>query len=770
MLGLDVQGMVSAIPSYLSRWCLAGAAALLMAHVEVVFAFDPPPFPRIGGIQINPGSTPTYNDPAYQASLAKQNLMILGGYPGFAPGGESMQSVVQSIKALNPTSLVFMYVQNTELPLNASDASNSLRTELNTMDWWLYNQGTKNTPSPGGAHVLDPSGGDALINNTLNTPKDSSGNGSVDWMTQWLVTNFYTPMTNIDGFYMDEMFAQAFFDGGDYNRDGTSDSKTNPQTSTWLRQGFAQYVTKARTLMPAKYQIGNITDWGVSTSVLSPEYINLAGGGDLVDGGVLEGYLGKSWSLETWGGWSTMMAAYRRVMASVNAPKLVIFGQFGDKTDYQSMRYGLASCLMDDGYYSFTDVAQTYEGVIWFDEYDAHLGQSLGPPVTTPLSNGVYRRDFANGIALVNPKGNGVQTVNLESDYLKLLGTQDPSLNDGSTVRSVTLQDRDGILLLRKSKTFGQTTVGNTPSTGMIPDYKRASKFTLSEAGVLTGMFAYLDGNGGTSGSQAVRTVLYRDSSGVPGSKVADSTVVNIASGASGSWANFTTPFVSLTAGSYWMAIQTGATGGVARDVGDGSSSPNWYGNADVFTDGGSDPYGSGNTGTGTLSVYASYLPGTLKQFGQTTVGNTPSTGFIPDYKRGSKFTLGETGTLVSFSAYLDGLGGGSGSQSVRIVLYQDSGGVPGAKVIQSSTVSIASGTAGGWVTFPAPQTSLTPGSYWIVIQSGTPGGIARDVGDGSSTLNWYGNADTFSDGASDPFGSGNTGTGTLSVHVNYVH
>jgi hypothetical protein len=70
-------------------------------------------------------------------------------------------------------------------------------------------------------------------------------------------------------------------------------------------------------------------------------------------------------------------------------------------------------------------------------------------PGATAYQHGVYRRDFANGIALVNPKGNGTQTVTLETSYKHLSGTQDPTVNNGKTVTSVTLQDRDGVILER---------------------------------------------------------------------------------------------------------------------------------------------------------------------------------------------------------------------------------------------------------------------------------------------------------------------------------
>jgi hypothetical protein len=41
--------------------------------------------------------------------------------------------------------------------------------------------------------------------------------------------------------------------------------------------------------------------------------------------------------------------------------------------------------------------------------------------------------------------------VTLETSYIKIKGTQDPAINSGQTVTTVTLQDRDGIVLLRQN-------------------------------------------------------------------------------------------------------------------------------------------------------------------------------------------------------------------------------------------------------------------------------------------------------------------------------
>jgi len=158
------------------------------------------------------------------------------------------------------------------------------------------------------------------------------------------------------------------------------------------------------------------------------------------------------------------------------------------------------------------------------------------------------------------------------------------------------------------------------------------------------------------------------------------------------------------------------------------------------------------------------------KTFGRTTIGTTPSGGMIADQKRGSKFTLTDKATLHRFFAYLDGQGGAptGSSQSVRIVLYRDSGGLPAARLAQSPIATITAGMTGRWVQFNPPPIALDPGVYWIVIHTGDTAGVARNRG-GDGGTNWYGNPDAFADGAANPFGTGTAGTGTLSINATYT-
>jgi hypothetical protein len=406
-----------------------------LAASAAVSAFEKPPFPRTGGYNI--GTPFDYNNPSYQASLARQNLTVINDYPGMAPGGQSVESIVQAIKAKNPKILVFAYTDSNEMSATLGSSWNALSSKLDSMKWWLYTDSgmTQKVNSGFGSGFYS-------INNTLFTPKDSSGNNAIEWITHFFVDSLYKPAPSLDGLFMDNVFWKPRVDG-DWNRDGKVDSQNDPTVQSWLRQGYARYFSLAHTLMPGKYQIGNITDWADAPGPL-PEYQNMA------NGGVLEAFIGKSYSYEAWGGWKGMMDRYHKIMGMAAQPKLVIFNQIGDPNDYRSMRYGLGSCLLDDGYYSFSNQSQGYHGVFWFDELDAKLG-AASPPPTAAWSQGVWRRDFDNGIVLVNPKGNGAQTVTLDTDYVKIKGVQDPVTNNGQVVRTVTLQDRDGIILMRKT-------------------------------------------------------------------------------------------------------------------------------------------------------------------------------------------------------------------------------------------------------------------------------------------------------------------------------
>jgi hypothetical protein len=394
-------------------------------------------YPRLASYAIS--SPQDYWESGYQHRLAKLNFSILNVYPGWGSGhGTSMARVVAQLKALNPNTKVFLYVLPESLRQPADAVWQPLASVIDQQHWWVYASGLS------GAKVLANYGHETyMLNISSKSTRDASGRTFGQWFAPWVNNQFGKP-NNIDGFFTDDVFWSPRKDA-DWDHDGKIDSHTNPTVQAYYRQGYRDYISALRSAMPGKLQIGNLADWGLPQAVLT-EY-----SGQL-NGGVFEGMIGRSYSIETNQGWAAMMTAFRKILNALAAPKMAVCAETGQLTDYQAMRYGLASCSLEGGYFAYSDVNHPTYGVPWFDEFDTDLGDATSSPPTSAWQSGVWRRDFENGIVLVNPKGNGGKQVTLEADFVKLSGTQDPAVNSGATVRTVTLKDRDGIVLMRKGQ------------------------------------------------------------------------------------------------------------------------------------------------------------------------------------------------------------------------------------------------------------------------------------------------------------------------------
>jgi hypothetical protein len=171
-------------------------------------------------------------------------------------------------------------------------------------------------------------------------------------------------------------------------------------------------------------------------------------------------------------------------------------------------------------------------------------------------------------------------------------------------------------------------------------------------------------------------------------------------------------------------------------------------------------------------------IPGTepVQSFGRSSIATTPSGGLSANYTRGPSFGAYQApnnGVMTAMYAYLDGNGGGSGSQQARIVVYSDDQykGDAVYKLYESEPVTIPAGMSPRWVRFPlkTPAPFASNPGYWIMLQSGDGAGVIRDYGDGAA--NWHGTPDPFSDGPMqyiDWYQNPNVvpGTGTMSIYL----
>jgi hypothetical protein len=431
-------------------------------------------FPKIGGIYI--GGPRDFDQPAIQAALARHDFVILGMYPGFTKGGKQPPELLREIRARNPALVIGNYTNVMETywkpepgpTAEYSDLVTKLTAEKGPKsapegspnDWWGRNR--DGVAVGEGAYQRT-----RMTNVTYFVQPDAEGMRYPQWFAQKATQAQHFDTAGFDFMFSDNTYADPTMfnmkpSGPDLDRDGREDS--GPAGAREFRLGLATYVTKFRQLEPQLFEMGNVGGQHHSHPLATPEFQALLGAA------LYEGMMGVSWSDETWAGWETMMDSYRSLATNVSFPHLILMAAHGTADGealdekirerfvpgYAFMRYALASTLMGDSYFSYADHGYSIEHCKWFDEFDLKLGHAVDASPVAPFQNGVYRRRFQNGMALVNPRTNPdltvrkAQTVTIEPGYRRFRGVQDPVTNNGENVVHLTLAAGDGIILIKQ--------------------------------------------------------------------------------------------------------------------------------------------------------------------------------------------------------------------------------------------------------------------------------------------------------------------------------
>jgi hypothetical protein len=237
--------------------------------------------------------------------------------------------------------------------------------------------------------------------------------------------------------------------------DGTNPANAAmwPGGDTWIQQKheWSAYVEQAFAATPEHFlfvpNIGAmITGWA------DVDYSN-------IDGAMLEGFA----YMEAPADWVLGM---NRALKLTSAGKFIIVQSYpgGSGQQYVDERdFLLGSYLLLKGAHTYINLAGS--GVYWFPEYDLDFGapaSALPADVATYQFSGVYRRDFAKGIVLVNPSAASV-SVTLPQAYRQAQptgggATADAQLDGNgnyiggsvafTSVTSLTLPSRTAALLL----------------------------------------------------------------------------------------------------------------------------------------------------------------------------------------------------------------------------------------------------------------------------------------------------------------------------------
>ena len=405
-------------------------AALLPASVAIAVESNvsTPTFPRLMGMNIGKKH---YDNPEYQKQLARLDLVILGFYRGWRPG-DGMAQVVRNLKHLSGGKVVVgqytILNESYDDPKNA--ATLDVLAKLNDMNWWARKADGSRVQWTAIYRTWD-------INFTGASKPDADGKRYSEWLPERDDRTFFR-VAPFDLWYCDNVFWKPRVTA-DWDGDGHDDKPGDPAVASAYRAGHRAEWQHIRQIHPGLPIMGN-----VDGDLSQPEYKGQ------LQGAFLEGLMGFDWSIEKWGGWAEAMKRYRAAMANTSEPHWVGFHVQGKTNDYRFLRYAYASCLLDDGLFCYTDSAVGYSSVVWFDEFDFQLGPAKTKPPAAAWKSGVWRRDFANGIALVNPTEEPV-TITLDPGFSRLRGHQASDVNHGEVATTIMLESKDGIILQKQT-------------------------------------------------------------------------------------------------------------------------------------------------------------------------------------------------------------------------------------------------------------------------------------------------------------------------------
>jgi hypothetical protein len=407
----------------------------------------------------------------------------------------------------------------------------------------------------------------------------------------------------------------------------------------------------------------------------------------------------------------------------------------GQKDNY--FKYG---CYLQD---SLGEGAASGDfGAVEFERGSVKVWNSGYPDPTTPVfTGGTDTTGGAGGGA-----GNDTQPPSVPQNLVGIRGNNQAALSWSRRTDNIGV-DHYNVYRFSASggsggdgtaSTLGRSTGGDV-LTSSSTDKIAVSKFVASAGGKVTaGHFrAWLS----ASGSTLSKMVIYADSSGSPGSRLATSDEITISSTVEDDTQDY------VFSGANQITITSGTTywvGAAWDDPGtpnlvyshDGASTQRYESTATYGTP--PNPFGTvSGTFTGPVDAWVDVVSGTgagtggggtTTQLGKTTDGASSSASSA-DKTAVSKFTAAANGTLTAGHArvWLSA----TGSATVKCVVYADSAGSPGARLASSNAVTVTNTTEAlkDFTFSGADQIAIASGtSYWIGVAWADPGTVSLNI------------------------------------------
>lgn len=396
---------------------------LLFFDTNTVNAKEDNVYPRLLNFYLN---TPIRTSDI--SSLAKWDVLVL-----HMLAQQNSANAIKKMRQINPDIKILVYIAAEEFPIMMHKqwdrALNGLfKQQLSgiTDDMWL---------------------------------KNAQGGHVVFWGTNWMlnVTDYpnstYRWNDYLSDFVADTLLSSGLWDGVFYDNSWSNVS--------WIQNGAID--ADRNGINDNKVMLDNAWRNGMSklfklTREKASKPIYIVGNGDKGYYGDINGIYFENFTTAGYISWEEKMRLYKLSADTSRKPSLATLGNtthnpVAAKTDYKSMRFGLTSALMEDGYYAYDAGSYSHAENWWYDEYNVNLGSPLGGATSLSGKDGnyykdVWRREFSNGLAIVNSLAQSKE-VDLGGEFEKLIGTQDKKVNDGSIVSKITIGAKNGLLLLK---------------------------------------------------------------------------------------------------------------------------------------------------------------------------------------------------------------------------------------------------------------------------------------------------------------------------------
>jgi hypothetical protein len=265
-------------------------------------------------------------------------------------------------------------------------------------------------------------------------------------------------------------------------------------------------------------------------------------------------------------------------------------------------------------------------------------------------------------------------------------------------------------------------------------------------------------GVSGNYPSAKTKILVYTDNAGVPGALIATSNErVGLSSGLN--TFTFPSPFTLSANSYYWFGYITDTSVSVYVTVGPYSYGNSYWSSSTPYGNGPLSSWNGGSSQTNCLSsvnvrgTYANNtvaVLGSAERVGATGTGNAgANASYVTRYET-EAFITGITAGAIYFT-------GAAPAAKVKMLVYADSAGSPGALIAASSELM---GVALGWNNFTFASFDLTDNVYWVGYISDSSLTVEIDA---TVAVSYWRTGSTYANGPLNPLTGGSSSSNRLS-------